>query len=272
MMRLKINLISIALLILTALAMSPTQARMTLDQRVDAATEVLQQLSRIPEQGIPPTLLQNAYAIAVIPNQIKAGFMIGGSYGKGILVVRRPDGRWSNPSFISMGAGSIGWQIGAQASDIILVFKSRKGVDNIASGKFTLGADANVAAGPVGRHTSAATDVQLKAEIYAYSRNRGLFAGVSLEGSVISIDKKANQAYYGAGASDAATILSDTHMPTPAHARRFIEVLTAKAPRLQWQTGSRTAANLGGQAPADGGSAKTFAIGDAPMTTSDTTF
>lgn len=266
MMRLKINLISIALVILAALAMSPAQARMSLDQRVDAATEVLQQLSRIPEQSIPPTLLQNAYAIAVIPNQIKAGFFIGGSYGKGILVVRRPDGRWSNPSFISMGAGSIGWQIGAQASDIILVFKSRKGVDDIARGKFTLGADANVAAGPVGRRASAATDVQLKAEIYAYSRTRGLFAGISLEGSVIRIDQQANLAYYGAGTGDAAKILSDAHMPTPAHARRFIEVLTAKAPRLQWQTGSRTAANV------DAG-AKTFAIGNAPAAASpDTTF
>ena len=131
MMRLKIGLTGLLL----AISMGSALAASSLDRRVDAATEVLEQMSRIPEQSIPPSLLRNAFAVAVIPSVIKAGFVVGGSYGKGVLVVRRPNGRWSNPSFITLGAGSLGWQIGAQSSDIILVFKTRKGVENIAKGK-----------------------------------------------------------------------------------------------------------------------------------------
>ena len=234
-MRLKIGLITVLL----ATSMSSAMAASSLDRRVDAATEVLEQISRIPEQAIPPTLLNNAYAVAVIPSVIKAGFIIGASYGKGVLVVRRPDGRWSNPSFITLGAGSLGWQAGAQSSDIILVFKTRKGVTNIENGKLTLGGDANVAAGPVGRHTRAATDWRLKAEIYSYSRNRGLFAGISLEGAYISMDEKANYAYYQSGQGTAKNILSDDHIPTPIHAKRFIETLAARAPALNWSPDSK---------------------------------
>jgi len=267
MMRLKIALISTIL----ALSATAVAAETKLDRRVDAATEVLQQLTRIPEQGIPPSLLKNAYGIAVIPNYVKAGFMIGGGFGKGVLVVRHADGRWSNPSFISMGGGGIGWQAGVQGSDIILVFKSRKGVDNIAKGKFTLGADANVAAGPVGRHTSASTDLGLKAEIYSYSRNRGLFAGVSVEGEWLSMDHKANLAYYDAGSNAASQILSDQHIPTPSYARRFIDVLTAATPQVSLQGTSRTAANTT-TTPIDDGEAKTFAIDEAPTTGGDNIF
>jgi lipid-binding SYLF domain-containing protein len=253
------------------LSAATAQAGSALDRRVDAATEVLQQLTRIPEQGIPPSLLKNAYGVAVIPNYVKAGFLIGGGFGKGVLVVRHDDGRWSNPSFISMGGGGVGWQAGVQGSDIILVFKSRKGVDNIAKGKFTLGADANVAAGPVGRHTSAATDLGLKAEIYSYSRNRGLFAGVSVDGEWLSMDQKANLAYYDSGANAASQILSDQHIPTPAQARRFIDVLTAATPGVSQQGSSRTAANSPAR-PADDGAAKTFGIDDAPAAGGDTIF
>jgi len=264
-MRLTIALISTTLALVSGMA----QAESALDRRVDASTEVLQKFTRIPEQSIPQSLLRNAYAVAVIPNQIKAGFMIGGSFGKGILVVRHPDGRWSNPSFISMGGGSFGWQAGAQGTDIVLVFKSRKGVDNIAKGKFTLGADANAAAGPVGRQASASTDAQLKAEIYSYSRNRGLFVGVSLEGQWLGMDHKANLAYYEAGQNSASQILTDQYIPTPAHARRFIDVLTAKAPSTGSMGSSRTAATSSRSpsagSPNDGdGEARTYAIDTAP--------
>lgn len=269
MMRLKIALISTILGLSSGLA----QAESALDRRVDAATEVLQQLTRIPEQGIPPSLLKNAYGIAVIPNLVKAGFLIGGSFGKGVLVVRHPDGRWSNPSFISMGGGSFGWQAGVQGSDIILVFKSRKGVDNIAKGKFTLGGDANVAAGPVGRHTSAATDVSLKAEIYSYSRSRGLFAGVSLEGEWLAMDHKSNLAYYDAGQNAASQILSDQHIPTPPRARRFIDVLTAQTPGPDAQGGaSRTAAATADTPRAADGEARTYGLDDAPAAGGETIF
>ena len=261
MMRLKIALIST----LFALTAAAAQAETALDRRIDQSTEVMQQFTRIPEKGIPSSLLNSAYAIAVIPNHIKAGFIIGGSYGKGILVVRHPDGRWSNPSFIAMGGGSVGWQVGAQGSDIVLVFKSRKSVDNIAKGKITLGGDANVAAGPVGRHTSAATDLGLKAEIYSYSRNRGLFAGVSVEGLWLGMDHKANLAYYDAGQNAASQILSDPYIPSPASARRFIEVLTAKTPATG-ESGSRTASRSQSSArPApEAGEARTYGIDDAP--------
>lgn len=268
-MRLKIGLITVLL----ATSMSSAMGASSLDRRVDGATEVLEQLSRIPEQAIPPSLLKNAYAVAVIPNVIKAGFVVGGSYGKGVLVVRRPNGRWSNPSFITLGAGSLGWQVGAQSSDIILVFKTRKGVDNIEKGKLTLGGDANVAAGPVGRHTGAATDLQLKAEIYSYSRNRGLFAGISLEGAYISMDQKSNYAYYQGGQGTAKNILGDDHIPTPVNAKRFIETLAASTPALNWSAdGKRTASSGAARSSAESTDAKTYAIDEAPAPKSDTIF
>ena len=255
-------------------SMATASAATKLDRKVVAATEVLEQLSRIPEQGIPPSLLNSAYAVAVVPNVIKAGFVFGGSYGEGILVVRRPDGRWSNPTFIHVGSGSFGWQIGAKATDLILVFKTRKGVDDIERGKLTLGGDVAVAAGPVGRHASASTDLLLKAEIYSYSRSRGLFGGISLEGSVIRIDKKANYAFYQDGQGSAARILADDHIPTPATARRFLETLTARAPRLEWQEQSRSAAISPGQAqtPPQSSETRTFSLDDAPAAGSDAIF
>jgi len=270
MMRLKIGLITLLL----ATSMSSALAASSLDKRVDAATGVLQQISRIPEQAIPPTLLNNAYAVAVIPSVIKAGFVIGGSYGKGILVVRRPDGRWSNPSFITLGAGSLGWQAGAQSSDVILVFKTRKSVGNIEKGRMTLGGDANVAAGPVGRHTRAATDLRLKAEIYSYSRNRGLFAGISLEGAYIAMDHKANYAYYQSGQGTAANILRDDHIPTPVHAKKFIETLAATAPALNWSTdNTRTASrDTARSEDTESAGAKTYAIDEAPAPEGETIF
>ncbi|HHQ13416.1 MAG TPA: hypothetical protein ENK16_00155, partial [Chromatiales bacterium] len=186
-------LIAFALLLTTITAAAVTPK---LEKRVDNATAVLEQLTRIPEQGIPPNLLKNAYGVAVIPGVIKAGFIIGGRFGQGILVVRRPDGSWSNPSFVNLGGGSVGFQAGAQSSDIVLVFKTRRSVENITKGKITLGGDVSVAAGPWGRYTSASTDIALKSEIFSYARNRGLFGGVAIDGSVLSIDQKSNAIYY----------------------------------------------------------------------------
>ncbi len=166
-------------------------------QKVFDAVLVLDEIMAIPEQAIPPALLEDAYAVAVIPGTIKVGFVLGGRHGKGVLSVRGKGGAWSNPSFISFTGGSVGWQIGAQAADLVLVFKSSRSVDDIVRGKFTLGADASVAAGPVGRQAEAATDLELKAEIYSYSRTRGLFAGLSLEGAALQIDWDANEEFYG---------------------------------------------------------------------------
>ena len=166
-------------------------------QRADNAVRVLSEILAIPEESIPERLLREAEAIAVMPDVVKAGLVFGGRGGKGLIAVRGTDGSWSNPSFITLGGGSFGFQAGVQSADVVLVFRNRRGVDNIVNGKFTLGADASVAAGPVGRSAQASTDGQLKAEIYSYSRARGLFAGIALDGAVIAIDNRANRRVYG---------------------------------------------------------------------------
>jgi lipid-binding SYLF domain-containing protein len=185
-------LLATAVLILSVPAHASEQ-----ETTVQQATAVLDKIMEIPESAIPPSLLSNAYGIAIIPGVVKGAFIIGGRYGEGVLLIRNRGGGWSNPSFLSIGGGSFGWQIGGQSTDVILVFKSQRSVDDIKKGKFTLGADAAVAAGPVGRRVEGATDVMLKAEILSYSRSRGFFAGVSLEGSVLNILWEDNAAYYG---------------------------------------------------------------------------
>jgi lipid-binding SYLF domain-containing protein len=169
------------------------------NKRAREATRVLNEIMQAPDRRIPGNLLREAHAVAVIPDVIKAGLVLGGRHGKGLISVKAEDGTWSNPAFVSLTGGSIGFQAGVQSTDVVLVFRSQRGVDSIVHGKFTLGADASVAAGPVGRTAQASTDAQLKAEILSYSRARGLFAGVALDGSVLSIDHDADQAVYGEG-------------------------------------------------------------------------
>lgn len=167
------------------------------DQRARNAVRVLNEIQEMPEQGIPDKLLDEGRAIIVIPDTIKAGLVIGGRRGHGLMSVKNADGSWSNPVFIKLTGGSIGFQAGVQSSDVVLVFRNDRSLDNIVNGKFTLGADAGVAAGPVGRNAAAATDGQLKAEIWSWSRARGLFAGVALDGAVLQIDDEANLDAYG---------------------------------------------------------------------------
>ena len=167
--------------------------------RAQNAVRVLNEIEQAPDKSIPTDLLKEAHAIAVIPDLVKAGFIFGGRRGEGLISVKRRDGRWSDPSFITMTGVSVGFQAGVSSTDVILVFRTQSGVDSIVSGKFTLGADAAAAAGPVGRNASASTDGHLHAEIYSYSRSRGLFAGVALDGGVLRIDDDANAAVYGAG-------------------------------------------------------------------------
>jgi lipid-binding SYLF domain-containing protein len=167
------------------------------NERARNAITVLDEIMSMPEQSIPQRMLRDAHAIAVIPSVVKASFVVGGRHGKGLISVRRSDGIWSHPSYIKLTGGSVGFQAGVQSTDVVLVFRTQRGVDSIVNGKFTLGADAAVAAGPVGRTATASTDGQLKAEIYSYSRSRGLFAGVALDGAVLSIDHHANETVYG---------------------------------------------------------------------------
>ncbi len=226
------RLISICSATLVAISLSSgALAGNAQEERVNKAIDVLQDFTAIPEQGVPPSLLANAYGVAVIPGVIKAGLMVGGRYGKGILIVRQPDGAWSNPAFISLGGASFGWQIGAQSTDLMLVFKDRRSIANIANGKVTLGGDASVAAGPVGRSASAATDGRLEAEIYSYARNRGLFAGVALDGAWLRMDKDSNDAFYGNGLSP-MQLLDARNIPAPIAAQQFVKLMAATAPRI----------------------------------------
>jgi SH3 domain-containing YSC84-like protein 1 len=163
---------------------------------VESATQVLNEIMSAPATGIPRALLHDAQAIVIAPGLLKGGFVIGVRHGRGVLVMRDGNGGWRAPSFISITGGSIGWQIGVQATDIIMVFKTKQSVQKLATGKFTIGGDVAATAGPVGREASAATDVQLKSEIYSYSRSRGLFAGAALDGSAVSMDNAATLTYY----------------------------------------------------------------------------
>ena len=140
------------------LAAAPSMAAQQQTSRVNMATDVVKEFMKIPESGIPPAILANAQGIAVVPRVIKAGFVVGGEFGKGVMAVRERDGKWSPPLFVTLAGGSVGYQIGAEATDFIIVFKNRKGIDAISKGKFTLGADASVAAGPVGRNAEAGYD------------------------------------------------------------------------------------------------------------------
>jgi lipid-binding SYLF domain-containing protein len=197
----------------------PARAGEVEDARADQAAEVLAQILRIREESIPEKLLAEAEAIAVVPNVVKVGFVVGGRRGRGLIAVRNADGTWSNPSFLTLTGGSVGFQAGVQSADVVLVFRSRRGVDSIVNGKFTLGGDASVAAGPVGRSAQASTDEQLKAEIYSYSRARGLFAGVALDGTALRIDDKSNARVYGEKTTPRAIFEGRASVPTDAVVR-----------------------------------------------------
>lgn len=214
-----------AILMATASNVNFAHASAREEGRLLTATEVLEEVQGMPDQRLPDALLSRAYGIAVIPDVIKAAFIFGGRHGNGVLVVRdKLNTPWSNPVFISLTGGSWGFQAGAQSSDIILVFTTRSGIEGVAGGKFTLGADASVAAGPYGRQGSAATDVGL-AEIYSYARSRGLFGGIALDGSVLSIDRSANGSYYHKRGVTASEIFSGQAPAPPETAQRFLERL-----------------------------------------------
>lgn len=189
---------------------------------VNAAAVVLSEIMAIPASRIPQWMLADAHGIAIIPNVVKGGLVVGIRHGKGVVLVRDATGAWNAPSFVSLTGGSVGWQVGVQATDVILVFKTQKSVTGLMNGKFTIGADAAAAAGPVGRQAAAATDATLGAEIYSYSRSRGLFAGVSLDGSRLQIDPIANQLYYAAVGPQTGQVAQ-----LPQSAARLMEVVAS---------------------------------------------
>jgi len=206
---------------LSLVALAPAVARSDA-QTIRASQEVLEQFLDLSVKQIPESLLAEAHGVAIIPDVIKVGFVLGGQRGKGVVIIREPDGSWRAPLFVTLTGGSIGWQAGAQSTDLVLVFKTPQSVQGLLKGKFTLGADAAVAAGPVGRRAEAATDVGLKAEIYSYSRSRGLFAGISIDGSALQVDDEANLAYYGA-------VRANGNSPPPPKAAMKLVQLVANA-------------------------------------------
>jgi lipid-binding SYLF domain-containing protein len=167
-------------------------------QTVISARQSLDEFGDLRIESIPPNMLSGASGVAIFPNMIKGGFILGVNYGKGVLLIRRPDGTWSPPLMMTMGGGSLGFQAGLQAADIVLVFATPRSLQGMLAGqKVTLGADASVALGPVGRQANAATDARMGAEIYSYARSRGLFVGVSFNGASLAVDHAANAMLYG---------------------------------------------------------------------------
>ncbi len=238
-------------------AAQPAFASAREEARLIEAAGVLEELLGQRDTYIPERLMSRAYGIAVIPNVVKVAAVVGGRRGTGALVVRDSSGKFSDPIMISITGGNVGWQIGVQSTDIVLVFTTRKSIEGITDGKLTLGADASVAAGPVGRAASAATDQNFTAEVYSYSRNRGLFAGVSIDGSIIAIDSKSNKRLYGKTAP-ATDIIAGTITTEADAANRFQRAI------LQ-STGSQPAA-----APALGNATST-PTETQPVATEDST-
>ncbi len=190
---------------------------------VDAASQVLHEIMAIPARGIPMSLLADAQGVAIVPDLLKGGFVVGVRRGRGVLVMRDENGQWRPPTFITVTGGSVGWQIGVQATDLVLVFKTKTSVESLMRGQFTIGGGLAAAAGPVGRQVEAGTDARLRAEILSYARSRGLFAGAALDGSVIQVDVPSNAAYYGTVAAGQAPAL-------PPSAVRLLEVVSLYAP------------------------------------------
>lgn len=261
-----------ALLIAAAVTQSSIAAERQ-DARLLTSTKVLQELMQMPEQNIPVWLLERAYAIAIVPDVIKVGLGIGARRGKGVLVVRRDNGTWSNPIFVNLTGGSFGFQVGVQSTDVVLVFATRQGVEGIVGGKVTLGADASVAAGPVGRQSSAATDIGLNAQVYSYSRASGLFAGVALDGSALTIDHRSNELFYDKVGILPSEIMRPDAPAAPSPADKLLAAIdgsvrgstahVASQPSSSSAPASSTSSNNGpAPKPAQDGSLTTYPMED----------
>ncbi len=217
------------LLIFSTLVLAVTQLALASDREDDVArsqksAQVFKEIMDTPDKGIPQDLLDKAKCIAIIPGDKKFAFIFGGSYGRGVAACRTSHG-WSAPMFVAIDGGSVGYQIGGSSTDIVMLFMNDHALHSLLSDKFKLGADASVAAGPVGRNAAAGTDIKLGAEILSYSRTKGIFVGVSLDGAVVQADKSGDEAMYGANV-DRHEIL-DGRTPVPASAKGLIHQLRA---------------------------------------------
>ena len=190
--------------------------------RTQKAAQVFKEIMNTPDQGIPSDLLESAKCIAIIPGDKKFAFVFGGSYGRGLATCRTEHG-WSAPMFVAIDGGSVGYQIGGSSTDLVMLFMNDHALQSLMSDKFKLGADASVAAGPVGRNAAAGTDLKLNAEILSYSRSKGIFAGVSLDGAVMQADKSGDKAMYGDDVNRHEIL--DGKVAVPASARALVEEL-----------------------------------------------
>ncbi|HTC52463.1 MAG TPA: lipid-binding SYLF domain-containing protein [Steroidobacteraceae bacterium] len=254
--------------LLAALALVCTSVAVHAQGREEArlltASQILNEAMGSPDQFVPTRLLERAYGIAVVPDVTKIAFFFGGRRGNGVLVARDPSGHFSDPIFVNLTGGSFGFQWGVTSTDVILVFTTKRSIDRIASGQLTLGADASVAAGPVGRSASAGTDPTLSAEVYSYSRSRGLFAGIALDGSGLTIDNNADARFYDKGVVNAYDIISGTVRTSNEIARRFLDTVdrttgaTAQTPPAPAPVSTAPAA----PPPAGSPGAQTFPLSD----------
>lgn len=184
--------------------------------RVQAAADVLNQIQSAPDSGIPQDILSKSECVAVVPSMLKGGFVVGGKYGRGLASCRTPKG-WSTPAFFTIAGGSFGFQIGGQAVDLVMLIMNNDGMQHLLSSKVALGADASVAAGPVGRLAEGNTDWKMRAQVLTYSRARGVFAGVSLNGAVLEQDKNSTREFYGHMMTFKAALTGDVEPPAAAY-------------------------------------------------------
>ena len=197
-------------------------------KRLQRSSEVLQDIMKAPDKGIPQDLLDRAACIVIVPGLKKGGIGIGGKYGKGEVMCRKSDRSWSAPLFITIEGGSFGLQLGFEQIDVVMLIMNHNGVDKLIADKFTVGADASAAAGPVGRQTSAQTNIRMDAEILTYSRAKGLFAGISLDGATLRPDKEDNRDFYGKDIDPRSVI--DGGVPVPPEARPLASALSWQSP------------------------------------------
>jgi len=216
-----------AICALLVLGAGPAIAERAQARKVEDALEVFRAITSIPERDVVQQLMKITYALAIFPDVQKVGFVIGGQRGRGVLIVRQADSTWGRPLFLTLSEVSVGWQVGVQSADIMLFFRTRRSVEAVLRGRYTLGVGASVAAGSLGRSAAAVTDADMKAEIYSYSRTRGIFAGLSLEGVSLDVDLDSNSAYYGKEVDKPSDVLQGDSLPDPSSAAALRQAVTS---------------------------------------------
>ena len=224
------SLLFFAVLTATAVPAFGQKERADEVQRLRRATQVFNEIMKTPDKGIPADLLDKAACISIVPGLKKGGLGVGGRYGKGIIMCRNGNRQWSAPAFMSVKGGSFGLQIGFEQIDLVMLIMNRAGIEKLLGDKFTIGADASAAAGPVGRNTSAETNIRLDAQILTYSRAKGLFAGLTLNGAVVEQDKDDNRDFYRKPI-EARAILLEQAVPMPAEGKPLAAALSRESPK-----------------------------------------